>query len=91
MLTPKFKALNFAREIRGRHLNGSVFKKKEVTSESPCRLHFVEERSCLSCNFGPSTKRMRYKCQLSYSSRFVGLKSFTEDDEYLYRGLKVMK
>ncbi|CAH3158046.1 unnamed protein product [Pocillopora meandrina] len=31
---------------------------------------------------------MRYECQLSYSSRFVGLKSFTEDDEYLYRGLK---
>ena len=29
MLTPKFKALNFAREIRGRHLNGSVFKKKK--------------------------------------------------------------
>ena len=34
---------------------------------------------------------MRYEFQLSYSDRFAGLKHFTEDDEYLYRGLKVMK
>ncbi|PFX13372.1 Ficolin-1 [Stylophora pistillata] len=88
MITPNFKAVNFAREIRGRRLNGSVIREIEVDSEGSCRLQCVEEESCMSYNFGPSKNKKRFKCQLSDSDRFVGLKNFTEDDEYLYRGVK---
>lgn len=38
MITPNFKAVNFAREIRGRRLNGSVIREIEVDSEGSCRL-----------------------------------------------------
>ena len=50
MITPNFKAANFAKEIRGRRLNGSV--NREVDSECSCRLQFAEENDCMSCNFG---------------------------------------
>ncbi|XP_022809161.1 ficolin-2-like [Stylophora pistillata] len=46
MITPNFKAVNFAREIRGRRLNGSVIREIEVDSEGSCRLQCVEEESC---------------------------------------------
>ena len=48
MITPNFKAANFAKEIRGRRLNG---RRREVDSECSCRLQFAEENDCLSCNF----------------------------------------
>ena len=89
MTTSNYKAVNFAREIRGRRLNGSVIKEIEVDSESSCRLHCVEETSCLSYNFGPGEKKKMFKCQLSNSDRFTELNNFIEDPQVLYRGIKV--
>ena len=90
MITPNFKAVNFGKEIRGRRLNGSVIGELEVDSEGSCRLQCVEENGCLSYNFGPSENKKKYKCQLSNSDRFVGLKNFTEDHKFLHRGIKVI-
>ncbi|KAL9982289.1 hypothetical protein ACROYT_G004315 [Oculina patagonica] len=70
MITPNYKAVNFAKEIRGRRLNGSVIREVEVASEGSCRLQCVEEDGCLSYNFGPSENKKRFKCQLSDSDRF---------------------
>ena len=89
LTTSNYKAVNFAKEIRGRRLNGSVIKEIEVDSESSCRLHCVEETSCLSYNFGPSEKKKMFKCQLSNSDRFTELNNFIEDPQVLYRGIKV--
>ena len=61
MITPNFKAANFAKEIRGRRLNGSVAREREVDSEGSCRLQCVEEPGCLSYNFGFNENRK--KCQ----------------------------
>lgn len=84
------KAVNFAKEIEGRRLNGSVIKEVEVDSESSCRLMCVKEERCQSYNFGATkNKAQRYKCQLSDSDRFVGLANFTEDQRFKYRGIKV--
>ena len=91
MITPNFKAVNFAKEIRERRLNGSVIREIEVESEGSCRLQCVEETGCLSYNFGFKEKnRNKFKCQLSNSDRFVGLKNFTKDHEFLYGGIKVI-
>ena len=90
IITPNFKAINFAKEIGGRRLNGSVIREVEVDSESSCGLQCVKENRCLSYNFGPNENKKRFKCQLSNSDRFVGLKNFTEDHEFLYRGIKVI-
>ena len=89
LTTSNYKAVNFAREIRGRRLNGSVIKEVEVDSESSCRLQCVEETSCLSYNFGPGEDKKMFKCQLSNSDRFTGLNNFIEDPQVLYRGIKV--
>ena len=88
--TPDFKAVNFAKEIRGRRLNGSVIREMEVDSEDSCRLQCVEENGCLSYNFGSNGNKNIFKCQLSHSDRFASLKNFTEDHEFLYRGIKVI-
>ena len=90
MIKPNFSAVNFAKEIRGRRLNGSVIREIEVDSEGSCRLQCVKENGCLSYNFGPNENKKRFMCQLSDSDRFVGLKNFTEDGEFIYRGVKVM-
>ena len=90
MLTPNFKAVNFGKEITGRRLSGSVIRELEVDSEGSCRLQCVEENGCLSYNFRPNKNTKKFKCQLSNSDRFVGLKNFTEDYEFLYRGIKVV-
>ena len=89
LTTSNYKAVNFAKEIRGRRLNGSVTKEIEVDSESSCRLQCVEETSCLSYNFGPGEDKKMFKCQLSNSDRFTGLNNFIEDPQVLYRGIKV--
>ena len=86
---PDLKALNFAKQIRGRRLNGSVTREMEVGSEVSCQVHCVEQNGCLSYNFGPNENKKRFKCQLSNSDRFVGLKNFTEGHEFLYRGVQV--
>ena len=90
MIKPNFSAVNFAKEIRERRLNGSVIREIEVDSEGSCRLQCVEEKGCLSYNFGLDKNKNRFKCQLSDSDRFVGLKNFTADGEFIYRGVKVM-
>lgn len=89
LITSNYKAVNFAREIRGRRFNESVIKEIDVDSEGSCRLQCVEESSCLSYNFAPGENKM-FKCQLSDSDRFTGLSNFTEDPEVLYRGIKVI-
>ena len=89
IFTPDLKALNFAKQIRGRRLNGSVIKEMEVDSEVSCQLQCVEQNGCLSYNFGPYENSKKFKCQLSNSDRFFGLKNFTEDHEFLYRGVQV--
>ena len=89
LTTSHYKAVNFAGEIKGGRLNGSVIKKIEVDSESSCRLHCVEESSCRSYNFGPGENKKMFKCQLSDSDRFASFKNFTADNTFLYRGVKV--
>ena len=90
MMTNVFQAVNFAKEIRGRRLNGSVIREIKVDSESSCRLHCVKESSCVSYNFGSTINNKKmFKCQLSDSDRFVSFKNFTEDNTFLYRGVKV--
>ena len=89
LTTSNFKAINFAREIRGRRLHGRVIKEIEVDSESSCRLLCVEESSCLSYNFGPGENKKMFKCQLSNSDRFASFNNFTDDNTFLYRGVKV--
>ena len=90
IFTPDLKAVNFAKEIRGRRLNGSVIREIEVDSEVSCQLQCVKESECLSYNFGPKKNKKRFNCEMSNSDRFDGLKNFTEDHEFLYRGLKVI-
>ena len=89
LTTSNYKAINFAREIRGRRLHGRVIKEIEVDSESSCRLLCVEESSCLSYNFGPGENKKMFKCQLSNSDRFASFNNFTDDNTFLYRGVKV--
>jgi len=89
IFTPDLQAVNFAKEIRRRKLNGSIIREMEVDSEVSCQLQCVKETSCLSYNFGPNENKKSFSCQLSNSDRFAGLKNFTEDHEFLYRGLKV--
>ena len=67
MMTTVFQAVNFAKEIRGRRLNGSVIREIKVDSESSCRLHCVKESSCVSYNFGSTMNNKNFKCQLSDS------------------------
>ena len=89
--SPDFQAVNFAKEIRARKLNGSVIREIEVNTEGACQVECVNENRCLSYNFGPTTDKKRFNCQLSDSDRFVGLENFTEDNEVLYRGIQVIK
>ncbi|CAH3158027.1 unnamed protein product, partial [Pocillopora meandrina] len=89
IMTTVFQAINFARDIRGRRLNGSVIRQIQVDSESSCRLHCVKESSCVSYNFGSTTNNKKFKCQLSDSDRFASFKNFTEDNKFLYRGVKI--
>ena len=89
MMTTVFQAVNFAKEIRGRRLNGSAIREIQVDSESSCRLHCVKESSCVSYNFGSTMNNKNFKYQLSDSDRFVSFKNFTEDNTFLYRGAKV--
>lgn len=88
--TDELRAINFAKEIKGRKLNGSVIREKNVDTEYACQIECVHESRCLSYNFGPSKDKKKFKCQLSDSDRFVGFKNFTKDDKVLYRGVKVM-
>lgn len=88
---PGIKAVNFARAIDGRKLNGSIIKEFEADSEGFCRLQCVEEERCQSYNFGNKHNEAgRFKCELSDSDRFLGHLNFTEDENFSYRGMKVI-
>ena len=88
--SPDLQFINFARPIIGRKLNGSIIKETEVDSESHCQFSCVRESRCLSYNFGPAKDKKTFKCQLSDSDRFVGVKNFTKYGEFLYRGVQVI-
>jgi len=88
---PNFKAVNFAKAKEGWKLNGSVISETKVDSESSCRLECVEDERCKSYNFGTvKDSSGRFVCQLSDSDRFVGHVNFTEVEDFLYRGIKVI-
>lgn len=87
---PGFQFVNFARAKIGRKLNGSIIKEIDLYSESCCQFACVRESRCLSYNFGPAKDRKTFKCQLSDSDRFVGVKNFTKDGEFFYRGIQVI-
>ena len=87
---PNLKAVNFAKELEGKKLNGSLIKEIEVDSESSCRFECVNKERCQSYNFGiVEGNSGKFKCQISDSDRFVGFANFTEDENFIYRGLKV--
>ena len=87
---PNLKAVNFAKELEGQKLKGSLIKEIEVYSESSCRFECVNEERCQSYNFGTlEGDSGKFKCQLSDSDRFVGFANFTEDEHFIYRGIKV--
>ena len=91
IIEPEFKAINFAKGIKGRKLNGNVIKEKYVDSEYSCQQLCVSDSRCLSYNFGPTLEKKRIKCQLSDTDRFSGLGKFTTDEQVLYRGIQVTR
>ena len=90
VVKPDFEAINFAKEIGGQKLIGSVIKEKEVDSESSCQVECVHEKQCLSYNFGSTEDSKTFMCQLSHSDRFSGAKNFSKDGKFVYRGIKVI-
>lgn len=83
-------AVNFAKKIPGRKLNGKVIKEIEVKSEDFCAFACVEENRCLSYNFGTiKDDAKRFRCELSDSDRFTGFVNFTKDGNFNYTGLQV--
>lgn len=87
---PGFQAVNFAKAIEGRKLNGSLINETEVDSEISCQFKCVKEMRCQSYNFGfIKNISKRFMCQLSHSDRFVGHASFTEDEDFKYIGIQV--
>ena len=83
------QAIDFARAVRGKKLNGSVFQEISVDSEVSCQIACVKEARCLSYNFGSLNEEDNFACQLSASDRFTSHENFTEDDKMLYRGIQV--
>ena len=83
------EAINFAKALHGKKLNGSVFQEISVDSEVSCQCACVKEARCLSYNFGSLNKNDNFTCQLSASDRFTSHENFTEDDNMMYRGIQV--
>ena len=86
---PDFEAVNFAKALRGKKLNGSVFQEISVDSEVSCQFACVKDTRCLSYNFGSMNEGDNFTCQLSDSDRFTSHKNFIEDYKMLYRGTEV--
>ena len=84
-----FKAINFAKKINGKRLNGSVFEEISVDSEISCQIACVKDMCCLSYNFGATKDEGKFICQHSDSDRFTSRENFIEDSEVLYRGIQV--
>ena len=88
---PGLKAVHFAKAIEGRILKGSVIKEVEVDFEGSCQLECVEKENCHSYNFGRiKNNDKRFRCQVNSSDRFVGHANFTKDDNFKYKGMKVI-
>ncbi|CAH3139644.1 unnamed protein product [Pocillopora meandrina] len=86
---PDLKAVNFADEIERKKLDGSLIREVEVDSESSCQLECLGKERCQSYNFGTIMgDSKKFKCQLSGSDRFAGFANFTEDNDFIYRGIK---
>ena len=49
----------------------------------------VLKKARVSYNFGSTINNKKFKCQLSDSDRFASFQNFTEDNKFLYRGVKV--
>ena len=86
---PDLEAVNFAKAIHGKKLNGSVFQEISVDSEISCQIACVKESRCLSYNFGAMRKGGDLICQLSDSDRFTSHENFTENGRVIYRGVQV--
>ena len=87
---PNLDAVNFAGKVKRQKLNGSLIRDIEVDSESSCQFECVYEERCQSYNFGTiEGDSNKFKCQLSDSDRFAGFANFTEDKDFIYRGIKV--
>ena len=86
---PDLEAINFAKALHGKKLNGSVFQEISVDSEVSCQFACIKETLCLSYNFGSMNDGDNFACQLSDSDRFTSHENFTEDDKMLYRGIEV--
>ena len=83
------EAINFAKKINGKRLNGSVFEEIPVDSEISCQIACVKDIRCLSYNFGATKDAGKFICQLSDSDRFTSRENFIEDSELVYRGIQV--
>ena len=80
------EAINFAKAINGKRLNGSVFQNISVDSEMFCQLACVKDIRCLSYNYGTmSDTEEKFNCQLSDSDRFTSQENFTDEVQSLYR------
>jgi len=85
-----FQAINFSEAIYGKKLKAGIIQNISVDSESVCQLACVQDFRCLSHNFATiSDIKGKFSCQLSDSDRFSGHQNFTEDEDVLYRGMKV--
>ena len=86
---PDLRAVRFANKIEEQKLNGSVIREMEVDLEISCHSESADERR-KSYNFrtikGDSEKFMR---QQSDSNRFAGFANFTEDNNFIYRGMMI--
>ena len=87
---PDMNAINFAKAINGKRLNGSVFKNISVDSEMFCQLACVRDIRCFSYNYGTmNDTEGKFNCQLSDSDRFKSHENFTDKSQSLYRGMQV--
>ena len=87
---PDMNAINFAKAINGKRLNGSVFQNISVDSEMFCQLACVKNIRCLSYNYGTTNDTEgKFNCQLSDSDRFTSHENFTDKIQSLYRGVQV--
>ena len=89
IVAPDLEAINFAKALSRKKLNGSVFQEISVDSEGSCQIACVKETRCLSYNFGSWKEEDNFTCQLSASDRFTSHENFIEDDKMLYRGIQV--
>ncbi|XP_029211143.2 ficolin-2-like [Acropora millepora] len=87
IVDPSFDGVNFAKALFGKRLD-NVFQETVVDSETSCQIKCVKDMRCLSYNFRTTNKTENLQCQLSDSDRFTSHDNFTQDGEWLYRGME---